>query len=232
MSGCDLGAVPPEAARGERDAQQVRSPKARYQIDLERNRVWSLTQEGAFVIEASRPQNAVAVTLPGWLTVAARFGCLPDLALGPKGEAVITSNIVPTLWRVDPDTLAVTVHPLLLDADTDKDVGFSGLAYSPQHEAFFATSYVHGSLWRIDASLERAQKIPLSAPVKELCGVAVRPQSSQQSLRRMADACVLTLHGGRSVIFAPGWRAAYVSTAPCADGSFPSKAVWPRANDA
>ena len=88
----------------------------------------------------------MSLPLPGWLLVDAPYSCPPDLALGPKGEALITSNILPTLWRIDPESLAVTVHPLLLDADTDKDVGFSALAYSPQHGAFIAASYAHGSL--------------------------------------------------------------------------------------
>ncbi|MGH8700184.1 MAG: hypothetical protein ACREVR_03265, partial [Burkholderiales bacterium] len=161
-----------------------------------------------------------------WLLVDASYGCLPDLALGPQGEAVITSNILPTLWRIDPDTLAVSVHPLSLDADTDKDVGFSGLAYSPQHGAFLAASYHHGSLWRIDPLLERAQKIPLSAPIPEPCGLAVRPRSTQQALRQPADLCVRTPRGGWSVIFTPDWRFAYVSVAPCTDRPWPLDAAW------
>jgi len=97
--------------------------------------------------------------------VDTHYACLPDLALGPRGEVVITSNIVPTLWRIDPETLAVSMHPLVLEADTGKDVGFSGLVYSSEHGAFFAVSDPHGSLWRIDAPFTSARKIPLSAPI-------------------------------------------------------------------
>jgi hypothetical protein len=85
------------------------------------------------------------------------------LALGPKGEAVITSNVISTLWRVDPETRAVSAHPLELDADKDKDVGFSGLIYSPEHAAYFAVSDSHGTLWKIDASLTSAEKISFAA---------------------------------------------------------------------
>ena len=109
----------------------------------------------------------------------------------------------------------MTVHPLVLDADTDKDVGFSALAYSAQHGAFIAASYAHGSLWRIDSLLERAQKISLSAPVRDACGLAVRPRGSQSALSRPADLCVHTPRGGSSVILAPDWRSAQVSAAPC-----------------
>jgi hypothetical protein len=214
IGGCDIGAAPRQSANAAHDGRQLQLPTARYQIDPERNRVWFLTHEGVFVYDVSRPER-VAVSLPGWLSVDTPYACLPDLALGSKGEAVVTSNVLPTLWRIDPDTLAVSAHPLVLDADTDKDVGFSALAYSPQHRAFLAASYSHGSLWRIDPLFKKAQKIPLSAPIPEACGLAVRSGSSGQALGPRADLCVRTPHGGFTVVFGPDWRSAYVSAAPC-----------------
>lgn len=220
IGGCDVGAPPRQVAKAAQDSRQLLPPNGRYQIDPERNRVWLLTQAGVFVYDLARPER-IAVSLPDWLLVDTSYACAPDLALGPKGEAVITSNIVPTLWRIDPDTLAVSVHPLVLDADTDKDVGFSGLAYSPQHGAFLAASYSHGSLWRIDPLLKGARKIPLSAPVPEACGLAVRPRHAVHTLNRLPDLCVRTPRGGWSVVFAGDSRAAYVSAAPCADHPWP-----------
>jgi hypothetical protein len=214
LAGCDTGGAPRNETAYE--SPQFELPNARYRIDPARGRVWLLAREGVFVYDFSRPER-VSVRLPGWLSVDAPYSCPSDLALGPKGEALITSNTLPTLWRIDPESLAVTVHPLLLDADTNKDVGFSALAYSAQDGAFIAASYVHGSLWRIDPRLERAQKIALSAPIREACGVAVRPRSSQPALSRLADVCVQTPRGGWSVILAPDWRSAQVSAAPCTE---------------
>ena len=225
IAGCDVGAPPRQVSKATHDAGQFQLPNGRYQIDPERNRLWLLTHEGVFVYDFSKPER-IALSLPDWLLVDPSYGCLPDLALGPRREAVITSNILPTLWRIDPDTLAVSVHPLVLDADTDKDVGFSALAYSSRHGAFLAASYAHGSLWRIDPLLKGAQKISLSAPVPEACGLAVRPRRSEQALGRRADVCVRTPHGGWSVVFAGDWRSAYVSAVPCTDGPWPSDAAW------
>jgi len=123
-----------------------------YVQDPPRAHAWQLTRDGVVA-------DRTAVPLPGWIRAEEAYACPPDLAVGPKGEAVITSNVVPTLWRVDPQTLAVTEHPLTLDADTDKDVGFTRLVYSPKHAAFFAVSRAHGSLWRIDTQLQRARKL-------------------------------------------------------------------------
>jgi hypothetical protein len=165
IGGCDANVAPPLAAQAAIDAPQDPPSGVRYQMDPARNRVWSLTSEGVFLHDVGTPEKIVEVTLPSWHWVDEPYSCPPDLALGPKGEALITSNIMPMLWRIDPDTLAVSMHEVVLDTDNDKDVGFSGLAYSAQHGAFFAVSDVHRSLWRIDSLLSKAQKVPLSAPI-------------------------------------------------------------------
>jgi hypothetical protein len=119
---------------------------------------WRLTRDGVSFQDPVSLQR-FALDLPGWQWAEAPYACMPALALGPKGEAIVTSNVMPVVWRIDPQTRAVTMHPLALDADTDKDVGFSSLAYSAKHGAFFAVSDIQGSVWRIDASLRRAQKV-------------------------------------------------------------------------
>ena len=139
----------------------------RYRIDPTRNRVWILTAEGLSLQIGGSTGKLVEIALPSWQWVDEPYGCPPDLALGPDGEVVVTSNIVSTLWRIDPASLAVSTHEPLLDADNDKDVGFSGLEYSSEHGMFLAVSDMHGSLWRIDPLLRNGQKVRLSAPVRE-----------------------------------------------------------------
>ena len=207
IGGCDIDAGPRETQAI--DASAPLAAEARYQVDPARNRVWLLSHEGVFLFEPSRP-GRIALSLPDWVWVGTQYGCLPDLALGPRGEAVITSNIVPTLWRVDPDTLAVSVHRPVLDADDDKDVGFSALVYSREHGAFFAASYSHGSLWKIDPRFESAQKVSLSAPLREACGLALRARG----------LCARTPHRSWTVELAPHGRSAYIGAASCADRPF------------
>src|SRR5262245_51709247 len=151
LAGCEVQ-PPPQVAKTASDLRRDLAPELRYQVDPSRRRVWILNRDGVFVYDVGTPEKTV-VRLPDWLWVGGDYSCLPDLALGPKGEAVITSNIQPTLWRVDPDSLTVSVHPLALDADADKDLGFTGLVYSAGHKAYFAVSDLHGSLWKIDSEL-------------------------------------------------------------------------------
>jgi hypothetical protein len=132
----------------------------RYLAQPDRARTWVLDEEGLFLEEPGQPRRRV--DLPGWQWVRAPYACAPGLASGPGGEVVVTSNVLPALWKVDPATLAVTVHFPQLDADNDKDFGFSSLAYSERQDAYIAAGELKGSLWRIDASMRRAQKLALA----------------------------------------------------------------------
>jgi hypothetical protein len=127
-----------------------------YQVDEARNRSLWLTREGVLVHSAAAQPRLVA--LPGWVYAGAP-SCPPHLAIGPGGEVVVTSNVLPTLWRIDPETLAVTVHPLALDADNDKDVGFAAIVHSPGPKSFIAYSSEQRSLWRIASDLKSAARI-------------------------------------------------------------------------
>ena len=173
----------------------------RYRAQPERARVWSISEGGLFVEEARKPRRAIE--LPQWHWANWPYACAPDIAIGPRGEAVITSNVLSVLWKIDPDTLAVSVHRLELDADNDKDVGFSGLVYSERSGAYFAVDEHHGSLWRIDPLLRRAQKIALSEPVRGACSVSVQRQERTSRFSRLSLE-------GRNVDLAPDQRSAYV----------------------
>ena len=146
---------------GEPSAQNL-SPILKLQVDAVRERIWILTRSGVDIYNFKTQKRTAQVSLPDWHWAGEPFGCPPDLALGPRGEALISSDVVPTIWRVDPATLAASRHELSLDEDADKDVGFSGLTYSAEQRVWFAVSCFHGSLWRIDPSLRRAQKMSKS----------------------------------------------------------------------
>jgi hypothetical protein len=139
-------------------------------VDAARGRVWWLTAAGLSLQDRTRRQP-VTLPLPGWHWAGAPYGCLPGRARGPRGEVVVTSDVLPKLWRVDPETLAVTVHAPALDDRADRDVGFSTLSYSARHGAYFAMGSTPGSLWRIDPFLSRAQETPLASFRTQPCGL-------------------------------------------------------------
>ena len=159
LAGCESDAAPSE-------------PFAiRYQADAARDRIWTLTRDGVALQLRAKPGKTF-VELSDWIWVYAEWACPPDLAIGPKGEVVITSNVVATLWKVDPETLAVTAHPLALGSDTNRDFGFSKLVYSREKGVFIAISDTFPSTWEIDPQLTRARKIAEGGPVSSACHFA------------------------------------------------------------
>jgi hypothetical protein len=166
IGGCHTVAAPPPPARPTGYTQEAQPPDTPSRTDPARNRTWVLTAGGVSVYDATTSRLIVELSLPGWQWADTQYACPPDLALGPTGEAVVTSNVVPTLWRIDPETLAVSVHEVALDADRGRDVGFSGLAYSAEHGGFLAVSDTHSSLWRIDPLLKTGREVRLFEPIR------------------------------------------------------------------
>ena len=146
----------------------------RVREDPRRDRLWVLRPNGVHLYGLKSRQLLRHIALPGWYWAGEPYSCAPDLAVGPHGEALVTSDVAPVLWRVDARSLAVSVRELALETDQHRDVGFTGLAYSPQQGAYLAVTHA-GSLWRVDASLSTARKIALSAPLAQACGISVLP---------------------------------------------------------
>jgi hypothetical protein len=155
------------------------------------------------------------IALPDWLWVGRQYACPPDLAIGPGGEAVISSNVVSMLWRIDPVTLAASKHDLAIIEDAGKDIGFAALAYSARQGAYFAVSPSQGSLWRVDPQLKRAQAIPLSVPLPKACGIAVPPHAPAWKANLYNGLCVQTDKGSWVVNLAPDQRSGYARPGLC-----------------
>jgi hypothetical protein len=160
---------PGQSSRHAAETAEMHLATIASQVDAARGRIWWLTGAGLVLQDRAR-RKPVTLPLPGWHWAGAPYGCPPGLALGPKSEVIVTSDVLPKLWRVDPGTLAVTIHAVALDDRADRDVGFSTLSYSARHGAYYAVGSTPGSLWRIDPLLRRAQETPLAASRTQLCG--------------------------------------------------------------
>ena len=180
--------------------------------DAQHNRTWVLEKDAIYLEEGS---GRTRIDLPGWMHANESYVCHPDLAVDPQGAAVVTSNVAPILWRVDPRTHRVTQRELVLDTDNKKEVGFTGLTYAADQDVFYAVSATYGTLWRIDPLLRRAQQIPVWTPVRNACGLAIE----RTKTRRTVVLCVQGLPPARRVHLTPDQRAAYVHNEPCQGSS-------------
>jgi hypothetical protein len=196
-------------------AYKGRAPIIRQQIDVTRNRVWILALDGVHVYNQGTGKKVGSAVLPGWSWVGEPYGCSPALAIGPEGEAVITSDVFPVVWRIDPATLAVTSTALALDTDADKDMGFSGLIYAPAQGAFFAAGTFSGSFWRIDPALKTAKKIALSTRLPRTCGWNIAPPEPGGGMDRGLKLCISSARGARQIKLAPDLQSAEVLAQTC-----------------
>lgn len=146
--------------------------------DAARNRLWVLDQEALTVYDALNGRRLRRVILPDWVLAGPRDGCPPSLALDASGAAFVSSNVVPVLWRVDPQRFRLTRITLELDADADKDVGFTSLSFS-QDGALIAAGATFASAWRIDVGAGRASKVA-SSPAPGACDPALLRMAARQ----------------------------------------------------
>lgn len=146
----------------------IASDALRMRTDVQRGRAWVLGRQTVSVHESLGGRELARVALPGWLFVDPDIACPPDLALDAAGDAYISSNVVPVLWRIDGQTFEVTRIELVLDADHGRDVGFSTLSAVGEGR-LLAASTVAGSLWAVDLRAATAAKLLAFKPQAAVC---------------------------------------------------------------
>lgn len=135
------------------DAPSLKSLK-----DDAHKRIYVLVHDGVDVFEARAPRRVAHIELPGWVWAGEPYSCPPDMTLAPTGDILVTSNVVPVVWRIERRTLATSVHELALEQDGDKDIGFIELRWSGGIGAYIATTD-GGARWHVDRALSAARKV-------------------------------------------------------------------------
>lgn len=140
-----------------------------FQVDEKRSRVWVVKRDAVYVYDVGSKNLIRRISLPGWVIVAPPHNCGPGLALLPSGEVLVTTDTLPIIWKIQPETFAVRRYDLFLDADNDKEVGFSALAYRAEGPQLVGFSGQLGSFWQIDLRSRRAHKLHTALPVYGAC---------------------------------------------------------------
>lgn len=205
----------PSLVRAEALRWEDTLPALRIQVDAQRNRVWILTFDAVYLYNISNRRLLKRVELPNWAVAGEPAICAPDLALTPSGTALVTSNVTPAIFEIDPKKPAVRVHRIALDADDDKDVGFTGLAFDRGGRDLFGVSSLHGSAWRIDLVAGKAHKVRLTDPIRGACGVAVLNRGTAKAGNAEPVLCIAGAGAERRISLTADVKAGRVSSAPC-----------------
>jgi hypothetical protein len=188
-----IGAGAPATTHAETPRWENTLPALRLQVDAQRNRVWALNIDAVYLYDIATRQLIRRVELPRWTMANDIAVCAPDLVLTSAGSALVTSNVMPNIWEIDAQGLTVREHEVALDADTDKDVGFTGLAFGRDGRDLYGVSALHGSAWRIELAAGRARKLRLTEPIRGACGVAVLQKAVAKAGSAKAQAAAKTL---------------------------------------
>ena len=131
-------------------------PQAEFQlvrVDSTHNRRWVLEMDALTVYDDLNRRRLRRLVLPDWALAGPRDACAPDMVLDRNGAAYVSSNVLPILWRIDPARFEIT--RIALDANTDKDIGFTGLKFAGEG-VLVANGTTVASQWRIDLRSARA----------------------------------------------------------------------------
>ena len=145
--------------------------------DAARNRLWVLEREALTLYDNTNGRQLRRMVLPEWVLLGARYSCPPDMALDSSGAVFVSSNVLPVLWRVGPQRFEITRIELALDADADKDVGFTGLSLAGDG-TFLAAGTTFGSLWHLDPRTASARKIASYPALASVCDPAALLRAS------------------------------------------------------
>ena len=189
-----------------------KSTVLRLRIDVPRDRLWVLDVGHVHVVDLATNRRIRSIALPNWTYSTHEDLCLPDLQLDEQGAALVSDNVQPKLWRIDPRDFSTIERNVKLDAHRNLDVGFSALAVG-ERGVIYAAMAAPGLLWRVDSDLSRAENIPLTSRVFGVCALETRSRAGSGAVTLYALS-VRDRNEVHRVTVTPGYAAATVTLLP------------------
>jgi hypothetical protein len=168
----------PQALAQASTSQEGLHAVVRAKSDAARGLRWELGWGAVFAYEEASGRFIRRISLADASFSGARGACRPALLLSRSGAVIVSSNIEPVLWRIDPVTFEVRRYDIVPDSDRSKDFGFSALAWDANEKVLYAASAMMGTLWRIDLDAATATKISWSPRIRGECAPAEQALAS------------------------------------------------------
>ena len=218
----NCGAAPADFERADRKrygellAKHLRSGQQalRVKADTVRGRLWLLSLQQVTVYEIKTGDMIKQIALPAWSL--AGIQCAPDLILDASGDALISSNVEPRLWKIDATTFNMKEYAINMPGKENWDNGFGALAFAADGSLYAMSSFA-GSLWRIELATSSASEIKLSARVTQACALRLSPQTTARLQKQNVTLCAASRQGARRITIAPDFSGAHVSREQCND---------------
>ena len=143
----------------------------RVATDTAGGRLWALGLDEVRVYDTITKKLIRQIALPNWSVNGAVCG--PGLALDRSGSAFISSNVQPTLLRIDADSFALKVHEISLEGKEQWEIGFGAIAFNADGALYAITSSAN-SLWKIDVARASASMIDRYYPPPKTCALGAQ----------------------------------------------------------
>lgn len=126
---------------------------------------------GSLFVYATEPWELLAK-----LDVGRRPSCVNDIAFGPDGAAYVTDSFVPTLFRVDPDSLTLEsfIDVKAHGVPWPEGLNFNGIVLTPDGRHLVACQTNTGRYWRITIEDGTVDEVALQGgPLPHSDGLAI-----------------------------------------------------------
>jgi superoxide dismutase, Cu-Zn family len=137
-----------------------------------KGRLWAAGgYDGSLFVYATEPWELLAK-----LDVGRRPSCVNDLAFGRDGGAYVTDSFVPTLFRVDPDSLTLESFCDLeaLGVPWPEGLNFNGIVLTADQRHLVACQTNTGRYWRITITDGTVDEVALEGgPLPHSDGLAI-----------------------------------------------------------
>jgi len=170
----------PQALAQASASQEGLHAVVRAKSDMAHGLRWDLGWGAVLAYEEASGRFIRRISLADASFSGARGACRPGLLLSRSGAVIVSSNIEPVLWRIDPATFEVRRYDIVPDSDRSKDFGFSALAWDANEKVLYAASAMMGTLWRIDLDAATATKISSSPRIRGECAPAEQALASMR----------------------------------------------------
>lgn len=103
--------------------------------------------------------------------VGARPSCVNDIAFGPSGEGYVTDSLVPTLFRVDAESLALEAWVDLAEQGVPwaDGLNLNGIVLTTDQRHLVACQTNLGRFWRVALDTGRVEEVALEGGPLEHC---------------------------------------------------------------
>lgn len=145
----------------------------RLAVDDARGRLWVLDHGAVYIYDLNNKELIKRVIFLA--TKTSQASCLPDMALDRQGNAFISDNTRPFIYRIGSGSLEIAQWLADERLSPFPDSGISAMAIGQDGKSLFAVNGFSGEFWRLDLETRSMHRLAIPAnALRGACGLVIR----------------------------------------------------------